>query len=109
MQLGREETRKAFGDDRVFVEKYIPVARHIEIQVMADRHGNVIHLGERECSVQRRYQKVIEESPSVAVGARAAPPHGRVRLPPGGRRRATSTPERWNSSWTRRATSISWR
>ncbi len=68
MQLGREETRKAFGDDRVFVEKYIPVARHIEIQVMADGHGSVIHLGERECSVQRRYQKVIEESPSVAVG-----------------------------------------
>jgi propionyl-CoA carboxylase alpha chain len=68
MQLGREETRKAFGDDRVFVEKYIPVARHIEIQIMADRHGSVVHLGERECSVQRRYQKVIEESPSVAVG-----------------------------------------
>jgi propionyl-CoA carboxylase alpha chain len=68
MQLGREETRKAFGDDRVFVEKYIPIARHVEIQILADRHGSVIHLGERECSVQRRYQKVIEESPSVAVG-----------------------------------------
>ncbi|MCU0591536.1 MAG: acetyl-CoA carboxylase biotin carboxylase subunit [Desulfobacterales bacterium] len=69
MQAGRAETRKAFGDDRVFVEKYIPVARHVEIQIMADRHGAVIHLGERECSVQRRYQKVVEESPSVAVGA----------------------------------------
>jgi propionyl-CoA carboxylase alpha chain len=69
MQAGRAETRKAFGDDRVFVEKYIPVARHVEIQIMADRHGAVIHLGERECSVQRRYQKVVEESPSVAVDA----------------------------------------
>ena len=69
MKAGRAETRKAFGDDRVFVEKYIPVARHVEIQVMADQHGAVIHLGERECSVQRRYQKVIEESPSVAVDA----------------------------------------
>ena len=69
MQAGRAETRKAFGDERVFVEKYIPVARHVEIQIMADQHGAVIHLGERECSVQRRYQKVIEESPSVAVDA----------------------------------------
>jgi propionyl-CoA carboxylase alpha chain len=69
MQAGRAETRKAFGDDRVFVEKYISVARHVEIQIMADRHGAVIHLGERECSVQRRYQKVVEESPSVAVNA----------------------------------------
>jgi propionyl-CoA carboxylase alpha chain len=63
----REETRKAFGDERLFVEKYIPLARHVEIQVIADRQGNVVHLGERECSVQRRYQKIIEESPSVAV------------------------------------------
>jgi propionyl-CoA carboxylase alpha chain len=67
MQAGRAETRKAFGDERVFVEKYIPSARHVEIQIIADQHGAVIHLGERECSVQRRYQKIIEESPSVAV------------------------------------------
>ena len=67
MKAGRAETRKAFGDDRVFVESYIPVARHVEVQIMADRHGNVIHLGERECSVQRRYQKIIEETPSTAV------------------------------------------
>jgi propionyl-CoA carboxylase alpha chain len=63
----RQETRKAFGDSRVFIERYVEKPRHVEIQVLADTHGNVIHLGERECSIQRRYQKIIEESPSTAV------------------------------------------
>ena len=58
------EARTAFGDDRMFVEKYIEEPRHIEIQIVADSHGNVIHLNERECSLQRRHQKVIEEAPS---------------------------------------------
>ena len=58
------EARSSFGDDRIFIEKYIQEPRHIEIQVMADSHGNVIYLGERECSIQRRHQKVIEEAPS---------------------------------------------
>ncbi|MCG8429285.1 MAG: biotin/lipoyl-binding protein, partial [Chromatiales bacterium] len=58
------EARSSFGDDRVFIEKFIEEPRHIEIQVMADTHGNVIYLGERECSIQRRHQKVIEEAPS---------------------------------------------
>jgi propionyl-CoA carboxylase alpha chain len=63
----REETRKAFGDEQIFIERYVEDPRHIEIQVLADRYGRILHLGERECSIQRRYQKIIEESPSVAV------------------------------------------
>src|SRR5262249_7793209 len=58
---------KAFGDDRVFVEKYIRGPRHIEFQVMGDTHGNVVHVFERECSIQRRHQKIIEETPSPAL------------------------------------------
>ena len=58
------EARASFGDDRVFIEKFIEEPRHIEIQVLADKHGNTIYLGERECSIQRRHQKVIEEAPS---------------------------------------------
>ncbi len=60
----RSEAKSSFGDDRVFVEKFIVNPRHVEIQVLGDKHGNVIHLGERECSIQRRNQKVIEEAPS---------------------------------------------
>jgi len=60
----QNEARKSFGDDRVFIEKFITDPRHIEIQILGDGHGNVIHLGERECSIQRRHQKVIEEAPS---------------------------------------------
>ncbi len=60
----RSEAKSSFGDDRVFIEKFITDPRHIEIQVLGDKHGHVIHLGERECSIQRRNQKVIEESPS---------------------------------------------
>jgi propionyl-CoA carboxylase alpha chain len=60
----QHEAKSSFGDDRVFLEKYIEEPRHIEIQVLGDAHGNVVHLGERECSIQRRHQKVVEESPS---------------------------------------------
>jgi propionyl-CoA carboxylase alpha chain len=63
----RQETSKAFGDSRIFMERYIERPRHVEFQILADSHGNIIHLGERECSIQRRYQKIIEESPSPAV------------------------------------------
>jgi propionyl-CoA carboxylase alpha chain len=60
----QNEARTSFGDDRVFIEKFVEEPRHIEIQVLGDKHGNVIYLGERECSIQRRHQKVVEEAPS---------------------------------------------
>src|SRR5262245_36267863 len=60
----RSEAKSSFGDDRVFVEKFIENPRHIEIQVLGDKHGNIVYLGERECSIQRRNQKVVEEAPS---------------------------------------------
>ena len=66
-QLASREAKSSFGDERMFIEKYIQKPRHIEIQVIADRFGNLIHLGERECSIQRRHQKIIEEAPSSVV------------------------------------------
>jgi len=65
----RREAQGAFGDDRLLVERYLEASRHIEVQILGDSHGNVVHLGERECSLQRRHQKVIEESPSPVVDA----------------------------------------
>ena len=70
VRAAASEARSAFGDERVFLEKYFEEPRHIEIQILADAHGNAVHLGERECSIQRRHQKVIEESPSVVVDGR---------------------------------------
>jgi len=67
MKTSRSESRSSFGDATIYIEKYLAGARHIEFQIMADEHGNLAHLGERECSVQRRYQKLIEESPSCAL------------------------------------------
>ena len=64
------EALSAFGDGAVFIEPYLERGRHVEVQMMGDRHGNVVHLGERECSIQRRNQKVVEESPSAGHHAR---------------------------------------
>jgi acetyl-CoA carboxylase biotin carboxylase subunit len=68
--VAREEGEAAFGDGALYVEKYLERARHIEFQIIADQHRNVLHLGERECSIQRRYQKVVEEAPSPALHKR---------------------------------------
>ena len=63
----KREALSGFGDDRIFIERYVEKSRHIEIQILGDEHGNIVHLGERECSIQRRHQKIIEESPSPKV------------------------------------------
>jgi acetyl/propionyl-CoA carboxylase alpha subunit len=74
LQAAQRESKSAFGDDTVFIEPYVEAPRHIEIQIFGDAQGNVIHLFERECSIQRRHQKIVEEAPSVALdgGLRAA-------------------------------------
>ena len=78
LAAARREAQNAFGSDAVYLEKVITRARHVEVQVLADSHGNCIHLGERECSIQRRHQKLIEEAPSVAVTPELAAEMGAV-------------------------------
>ncbi|OHB34637.1 MAG: acetyl-CoA carboxylase biotin carboxylase subunit, partial [Phenylobacterium sp. RIFCSPHIGHO2_01_FULL_70_10] len=78
VSTARAEARAAFGDDAVYMERYLQKPRHIEIQVVADSFGNVCHLGERDCSLQRRHQKVLEEAPSPAIDAAAREKIGKV-------------------------------
>lgn len=97
-----------FGDDTLFLEKFIAAPRHIEVQIAADQHGNVVHLWERECSVQRRNQKIIEEAPSPFLDESAREACARQRS---GARGAsgTQTSGRWNSSWMNRGSFTSWK
>ena len=103
----KSEAKSSFGDDRMFIEKFIVDPRHIEIQVLGDKHGNVIYLGERECSIQRRNQKVIEEAPSPLLDEATRRQDGRAggRAGEGGRLRLA--PARSSSSPARTAASSS--
>ena len=95
----RSEARAAFGDDSLYLEKWLEDNRHVEVQVVVDKYGNGIHVGERDCSVQRRHQKIVEEAPSPAIDEAT---RRRSRRRPSGPswRRATRTWARWSSWWT---------
>ena len=80
LRMAKSEAKSAFSDDSVYLEKYIENPRHVEIQILGDRHGNCIHLCERECSIQRRHQKVIEESPSVIITPEIRAAMGKVAI-----------------------------
>ena len=94
------EAKSAFGDERVLIEKYVTAPRHIEMQIFADRHGNAIHLNERDCSLQRRHQKVIEEAPAPGMSARLARGAWARRRSPRPRPPVMRAPARSNSSPT---------
>jgi propionyl-CoA carboxylase alpha chain len=108
-QSSKNEAAASFGDDRIFIEKFVTQPRHIEIQVLADQHGNIVYLHERECSIQRRNQKVIEEAPSSFLDPATRKAMGEQacalwRVP-----WVTPAPGRWNSSSMTSAISTSWK
>jgi acetyl-CoA carboxylase biotin carboxylase subunit len=105
IRTAQAEAEANFGSGAVYLERYVQKPRHIEVQIVGDRHGSIVHLGERECSIQRRHQKLIEESPSPALT-----PEMRAKMGDAAVRGAASRASgRSSSCWARTASSTSWR
>ncbi len=109
LEAAKREAKNSFGDDTVLIERYVQGPHHIEFQVFGDSHGNVVHLFERECSIQRRHQKVLEETPSPFLDDATCAKKWAKLLSPQQKRSTTATPEQSNSSSAKIANSFLWK
>ena len=108
IRTAQQEAEANFGNPGVYLEKYLSRPRHVEIQILADQHGNVDSPGERDCSIQRRYQKLIEEAPSPALPRNCERKWERLQSPPP-KRWVIPVPEQWSFCWIAMGIFILWR